>query len=142
MTEGDIAETSLVHKAVFSRQQLSSEWIRCNFDCYPRVQYYLAKNSSLEIVGYIQWTQKSGFRKGVVLELEQMAVIPKYQGQGIGCQLIYESLPLVQTQLDSRGASIKHVLVTTRSDNQAQRLYKKVLNAEVESVISNLYSNV
>jgi ribosomal protein S18 acetylase RimI-like enzyme len=31
-------------------------------------------------------------------------------------------------------------LVSTRTDNQAQKLYRKVLGAEVEATIKNLYS--
>ena len=31
-------------------------------------------------------------------------------------------------------------MVTTRADNAAQRLYKRVLGAEVEATITNLYS--
>jgi len=136
----DIDAVALVHSTCFKRQQLSTEWIRCNHASYPRMQLYVARNVHRELVGYIQWTQKSGFRKEVVLELEQLAVYPEHQRQGIGHQLITESLPLVQRQLQSRGASVNHILVTTRADNDAQKLYKKALNAEVEASISNLYS--
>jgi len=48
---------------------------------------------------------------------------------------------MVHTQLQFRGASLKHILVTTRDDNQAQHLYKKALNADIEAVIGNLYSH-
>jgi len=48
------------------------------------VQLYVARNTEKELVGYIQWLQKSGFRQEVVLELEQIAVHPKYQEQGFG----------------------------------------------------------
>ena len=140
MVECDIAEVASIHEIAFPRQQLSAEWISCNHSCYPRMQLYVARNAQKDLVGYIQWSQKSGFRKEVVLELEQMAVHPKYQRQGIGYQLITKSLPLVQSQLKSRKASIKHVIVTTRADNHAQRLYKKALNAKVEASIPSLYS--
>ncbi|WP_338049718.1 GNAT family N-acetyltransferase [Psychromonas antarctica] len=93
-----------------------------------------------EITGYIIWLQKSGFRPAAVLELEQLAVSPNFQGQGIGRKLINESLPLVKKQLLLHGSTVKHIWVTTRADNFAQALYKKTLGAEIETTIKNLYS--
>ena len=54
--------------------------------------------------------------------------------------LISESLKMIKEELSQRDATIKHVLVSTRTDNEAQKLYKKVLNAQPEVVISNLFS--
>jgi len=141
MNDCDVDAAAHVHATCFPRQQLSSDWMRCNKQCYPRIQLYVANNVQDKIVGYIQWIQKSGFRQQVVLELEQIAVLPEYQGQGIGHALITKSLLMVHTQLQFRGASLKHILVTTRDDNQAQHLYKKALNADIEAVIGNLYSH-
>ena len=136
----DLEKTAQVHKAAFVRQTLSKEWIESNSKAYPRVQYYVAENLENEIVGYIQWVQKSGFRQEVVLELEQLAVLPEYHGKGIGSRLIKESLPQINCQLASRGATIKHIIVTTRSDNHAQKIYQKTIGATKEATIRNLYS--
>jgi len=67
-------------------------------------------------------------------------VLSSYHGQGIGRSLIEETLPFVKYQLAKQGSALKHVTVTTRADNQAQKLYKDTLGAEVESTIGNLYS--
>jgi len=67
------------------------------------------------------------------LELEQIAVLPQHRGQGVGRALIQQSLPMAE-------AALKHVMVTTRADNQAQSLYRQTLGVEVEAVIRNLYS--
>ncbi|MDJ0722538.1 MAG: GNAT family N-acetyltransferase [Desulfobacterales bacterium] len=136
----DLTATSEVHKAAFIRQTRSYEWIECNSKAYPKSQIFVAENHKMEIIGYIHWCQKSGFRSEVVLELEQLAVHPRHKGKGIGTKLIKDSLPQVQRQLKSRNAVIKHIVVTTRSDNDAQKLYKKTLNAAVEATISSLYS--
>ena len=136
----DLASTSEVHKAAFLRQKMSYEWIECNSNAYPKSQIFVAENKDKEIVGYIHWCQKSGFRSEVVLELEQLAVHPTFRGKGIGTKLIEESLPQIQEQLKTRNAQIKHIIVTTRADNFAQKLYKKTLNVEVAATISNLYS--
>jgi ribosomal protein S18 acetylase RimI-like enzyme len=139
MIEADIDEMAEVHSKVFPRQSSSLEWIECNFKAFPRIQYFVVECDN-RVVGFIEWIQKSGFRKEAVLELEQMGVLPDYQGKGFGRLLIEKSLPFVKHQLASRGATIKHVVVTTRTDNAAQKLYASTLGAEVETTIANLYS--
>ena len=74
------------------------------------------------------------------MELEQIAVLPKLQRKGIGRKLILESLGIVQRYLEDRQSSLKHCIVTTRSDNSAQNLYRTTLGAEVEATLCNLYS--
>ncbi len=139
MRNDDLLAVAKVHKAAFPRQLLSASWIKCNFNAYPRIRYFVAENQEI-VCGYIQWTEKSGFRKEVVLELEQIAVLPSHQNQGIGSALISESLKAVQEELKQRSASIKYILVSTRIDNEAQKLYKKTLNAQPEAVLSHLFS--
>ena len=139
MVEADLLATARVHEQVFSRQKHSLEWLQCSFNAAPRTLIFVAEEHN-EVVGYITWTQKSGFRPEAVVELEQLAVLPNHQGQGIGQALILDSLLLLKTQLRLSGSIIKHILVSTRSDNDAQKLYKKTLNAQVETTISDLYS--
>ena len=139
MTEADIAAAAAIHQAVFNRQLDSVAWVTCNFRAYPRILCFVAELNGT-LVGFIEWIQKSGFRKEVVLELEQLAVRPDYQRQGVGTSLIQESLGQVARMLKRRGACIKNIIVTTRTDNQAQRLYRKVLGAAPEAVIKDLYS--
>ena len=118
---------------------MSREWIECNYGAFPRMQYYVAEEGST-VLGFIHWTQRSGFRPQAVLELEQLAVHPERQGQGIGTALIRQSLGMVKEQLRARDAIVKHIVVTTRIDNQAQKLYRKTLGVEVEATIRDLYS--
>ena len=139
MTEADIGAAAAIHQAVFNRQLDSAAWVTCNFKAYPRILYFVAELNGA-VVGFIEWIQKSGFRKEVVLELEQLAVRPDAQGQGVGTALIQESLGQVALMLKRRGACIKNIVVTTRTDNHAQRLYRKALGAAPEAVIKDLYS--
>lgn len=101
---------------------------------------YVAENENNQIVGYIQWLQKSGFRQESVIELEQIAVSPSFQGKKIGTELIMRSLELARQYLLRQDSILKAVIVTTRSDNIAQRLYEKTLNAKVHACITDLYS--
>ncbi len=135
----DISAVAEVHKKVFPRQQYSQEWIECNFRAFPRTQMFVAEGDNA-IVGYVQWIQKSGFRPEVVLELEQIAVEPSHQGHGVGSMLIINSLSTVKQQLAAWNQKLKHLIVTTRVDNAAQRLYRKTLSAETEAIIKNLFS--
>ncbi len=118
----------------------SKEWITCNFNAYPRIMIYVAVNEKNKIVGYIQLLQKSGFRKETVIELEQIAVLPAFQGKKIGTELINRSLESVKKYLKSQNSILKAVMVTTRSDNHVQHLYEKTLGAITSATIQNLYS--
>jgi ribosomal protein S18 acetylase RimI-like enzyme len=128
-----------VHRAAFKRQWLSFEWLECDFNAFPRFLCFIAQNDN-EILGYITWSHKSGLRPEAVLELEQLAVLPKYQGKGIDRKLIEGPLPLVKIQLAKQNAILKHVIVSSPIDNHAQALYQSTLGAEVEATIENLYS--
>ncbi len=140
MRESDLPGASLVHEATFSRQDSSLKWLECNLNAYPRFLCFVAEESNI-IKGFIIWSQKSGFRKEAIVELEQVAVLPKYQSKGIGSQLIKETLLCVKSELKTNKSKLKHVIVTTRADNHAQKLYKKILGAEVEATIKDLYSS-
>jgi hypothetical protein len=79
MKKEDILDVSKIHAEAFPRQNHSLEWISSNFNAFPRIRNYLAETPH-EIIGYVQWIEKSGFRKEVILELEQIAVLPSSQG--------------------------------------------------------------
>jgi len=140
MTQSDLSAAADIHRLTFIRQKQSLQWLQCNFNAFPRFLCFVAEDKKC-IVGYIIWSQKSGFRPKAILELEQLAVSPNHRNKGIGRALITHSLPLIKTQLALNNATIKHILVTTRADNFAQSLYQSTLGAEIEATISNLYSS-
>ncbi|WP_070964347.1 GNAT family N-acetyltransferase [Vibrio sonorensis] len=135
----DLADVAEIHKVTFVRQGDSLKWLSCAYQAYPKSLMYIACEGT-EILGFVIWTQKSGFRKEAVLELELLAVKPESQGKGVAKQLISDSKRQVEKVLKDQGSTLKHILVTTRADNYAQQLYRSTLGAEVEFTIPNLYS--
>lgn len=139
MLDSDLEAAAQVHQINFVRQRDSLKWLSCNLKAAPRFMSYVAEVDGL-VVAYIIWAQKSGFRPQAVVELEQLAVLPDWQGQGIATGLIKQSLQMLKQHLADNSSQLKHIMVTTRADNAAQRLYQRTLNAQVEVTISNLYS--
>jgi hypothetical protein len=66
MEPDDVSAAAAVHREAFVRQCRSLEWIGCNLSAFPRMLCYVAVSDGV-VVGYIIWTQKSGFRPEVVL---------------------------------------------------------------------------
>jgi ribosomal protein S18 acetylase RimI-like enzyme len=92
-----------------------------------------------ELLGFILCCEKSGFRAQVVLEPERIAVAPQHRNHGIGKALIRRSLSAVLNELAARSAMPK-VLISTRTDNAAQRLCREAPGAEVVATVSSLHS--
>lgn len=115
----------------------AKQWATCNFSAFPRYQYFVAELEK-EIVGYILWSEKGGFRQEAVFELDQIAVAEKHRGRGIGTALILKSLIELKKYLKKRKSKLKMVIVSVRKENPAaQTLYKKTLNARVECIIKD-----
>lgn len=139
MTVQDLPRAATIHAAAFPRQEGSAAWLSCTLQAFPRTLCFVIEQEK-DVIGYIVWAQKSGFRREVVLELEQIAIAPAQQNLGFGQHLIAGSLSRVRGYLSTAGSSLKHILVSTRADNHAQKIYRKVLGAEVEATLSNLFS--
>jgi len=115
----------------------AKKWISCNFGAFPRAQYFVAKEKG-QVLGYILWIEKGGFRKESVWELEQVAVSPSCQGRGIGAKLILDSLETIKKNLKKRGSALKLVEVTTGL-HQAPHLYQKTLGAKKEATVKDFF---
>ena len=139
LTKADLDAAAIVHAEAFSTQKRSKEWLACALASYPRSLCYVLEQAD-EVCAYIIWTQKSGFRAEVILDLEQLAVLPRCHNQGLGQTLIKASLEQVKAKIAERGAIVKHILVSTGASNHAQKLYRKVLGVEIEATLSGLYS--
>ncbi len=141
MKAGEIGEVSKIASQCFSGMKDIKKarlWISCNFKAFPRARYFVAKDGA-KVIGYILWLEKGGFRKEAVLELEQIAVGPQWQGQGVATLMIKDSLAIIKKELKKQGRQLKLVEATTGADNKAQELYKKTLGARPVCVIKNLF---
>lgn len=135
----DAESIAAIHREAFPRQGESEAWVKATLAAAPRMLAFVLELGGT-VVGYIFWAQKSGIRPAAVVELDQVAVVTKLRRTGLGEMLIRESLALVVRELSRTGQSIKTILVSTRADNEAQRLYARVLGAKVVSTIDGLYS--
>lgn len=135
----DTPAVASIHADAFPRQRDSATWVAATLAAAPRFLAYVLEQHG-EVAGYAFWAQKSGIRPAAVLELEQIAVHSKWRGAGLGERLIQDSLALAAAQLASNGQTIQSLLVSTRADNQAQRLYARILGAKIAAEIENLYS--
>ncbi|MCL4744451.1 MAG: GNAT family N-acetyltransferase [Burkholderiaceae bacterium] len=135
----DTGQMAEIHRRAFPRQRDSVHWVTATLAAAPRFLVYVVVHDG-ELAGYIFWGQKSGIRPEAVIELDQIAVVPGLRRHGLGERLIRESLSLVGAELAATGQSIRSILVSTRADNEAQRVYSKVLGARVVAVVEDLYS--
>lgn len=140
MLDTDISAAARIHELAFPRQTFSKEWMECAHRSFPMSQCFVAEQDG-ELVGFVMWTEKSGFRKEAFVELVQGGVDPSRQGTGICSTLVSESLHLVAEKIAERGAVLKNVIVNTRADNEfALRICKNVLGAQPVAVVSGIFT--
>lgn len=141
LSKEDLQKVAEIGKESFSglkEKEHAKTWIECNLNAFPRTQYFVAKENN-EILGYILWIEKGGFRNESVWELEQIAVKEIHRGKGIASKLIKESLNHIHKYLEERGSRLKLIEVTTSTENQAQEIYRRHLNAKIEAVITKMF---
>lgn len=141
MREGDINQVVKIYLQCFKGMRefkTARKWITLRHNSFPASQYFVGTLGK-KIVGYIQWVELGGFRKNAVIELEQIAVSPDYQGRGIGEKIVRESLKQVSFYLRRRRSTIKLIKVTTGTTNRAQKFYKNILKAKQVAVIPDFF---
>lgn len=141
MREKDINQVVNIYLKCFKGMHKPAEarkWIKLRHNSYPVSQFFVG-TLGRKIVGYILWFELGGLRKDAVLELEQIAVAPDYQGRSFGRTIIKESLKAISSYLKKRGSALKLVKVTTGTTNEAQKLYKDVLHAEPVAIIPDFF---
>jgi hypothetical protein len=74
------------------------------------------------------------------LSLSKLRFKKQKQHQGIATKPDSSSLADVKNHLRDNLSVLKSILISTRSDNHAQVLYKKTLGAQVIATIKDLYS--
>ncbi len=94
--ENDLDYIANINSSVFlgDRNDVVSarKWAECQMRSFPLYHYFMGV-SNVNIIGYIGWQLHGGFlRPEPVIELEQIGIIPAYQGQKFAGELIRESL--------------------------------------------------
>ena len=127
--EADIQPISQVYKSCFPRESNHELWIRASFSAYPKSVYYVVADDD-ELLGYVLWSVKNGFRRKTIVELEQVGVHPDASGQGLGRRLIKDSIKRFESHLRSLGHNVAAVLITTSRGNFAEHLYCSTLGVK------------
>jgi len=123
----EIDSISEIYRKCFPNEQSHMVWIEASYNSYPRGVYYVSECEGV-ISGYILWCVKNGFRKATIVELEQVGVSPEFGGKGVGRELIEKSFELFKEHVLNLGHNVGAVMVTTSEGNQAEKLYKSILN--------------
>jgi ribosomal protein S18 acetylase RimI-like enzyme len=142
MTSEDLHTVAKIHNEAFPNDcealNQSYEWIHSKYLGGAINRYYVVTIKE-EIVGYILWAEVGGFRKNCILELEQIAVVKDWHNKDAGTQLIDESLSQVTSLLGAQNRYLKLVEVTTGTNNRAQELYKRTLDAKAKYIKKDFF---
>lgn len=106
-------------------------WIEKNWNS----PYFVITSNKLNVIGYILWVVKGGYKDRIACELERTAIDENYRPKGFGSYLTKVSLIKFQDSLRLKFAlpqlKIGVVHLTTGCNNhQAQLFYRKILQVE------------
>ena len=132
--KADLVRIAEIYAACFPREESHFEWIDAIYHSYPKGVYYVLEVNN-EVIGYILWCFKNGFRKKSIIELEQVGVHPDFSGKGFGRVLIKDSFDEFKALVKEQGFVVGALLVTTSEGNYAESLYKSILGVETASKI-------
>lgn len=141
MREAETGRVARIYLKCFrgmKEYKTAKKWITLRHRSHPVSQYFVAVMNG-KVVGYMEWIEHGGFRKNSVIELEQIAIDPKYQGMKIGEALVKESLAQVVAGIRKRGSGLKLVMVKTSARHGAGKFYGKVLRAKQVAVIPDFF---
>jgi ribosomal protein S18 acetylase RimI-like enzyme len=138
-TKHDIDCISQIYLKCFPNECNHLLWITSSFNSFPRGVYYVIEQQG-SIRGYILWCVKNGFRDATIIELEQVAVDPKYSGAGLGRKLITDSFERFKQHVDDTGHKVGAVMVTTTEGNYAENLYISTLKVSRVAILSGYAS--
>jgi len=138
MNAADLNITTQIHAQVFPARSDGRQPLAASLSAGAEVMPFVLQLRG-QVEGYVIW-RRINEDGGAVLQLEQIAIHPDYQHQGLGAQLIRQSLAQVRAQLERQQSVLRHIVVTTQADRRAQRFYRRVLGAKVEATLSKLYA--
>lgn len=134
-TLNDIDKIADIYQACFPNERSHRLWVSASFQSFPRGVYYVIQQNS-QILGYILWCIKNGFRDKTIIELEQIGIHPNHAGKGLGRSLIDGSLPLFTQHLEKLGHELGAIIVTTSEGNFAQKLYESSLGVKPAATLA------
>ncbi|MFT7559621.1 MAG: GNAT superfamily N-acetyltransferase [Flavobacteriales bacterium] len=130
----DINGITTVYELCFPNEESHGSWVEASMNSYPRGIYYVIESND-DVVGYVLWCVKNGFRSSTIIELEQVAIAPDFHGKGYGRALIEKSFGLFKGHVLELGYKVGAVMVTTSEGNYAEDLYISALGVARSAVL-------
>ncbi len=99
---------------------------------------YIVADSDGKIVGIVTW-QMHGLPKHELCELDRIAVLPKFQGEGIAKELFSQLIKYADAEYKKSGFGLRKLYILTHARNKrAQSFYEK-MGCSKEAVLKNHY---
>ena len=94
--ERDLESIARINAEVFlgdrDRPESAREWVECLWRAFPLYQYLVVESGG-ELAGYAGWQLHGGFHRAEpVIELDQIGIDSKFQGQRLAPQLTHYSM--------------------------------------------------
>lgn len=103
-------------------------------------QYIVAEEDN-SIVGLVTWLTH-GLPKHGLVELDRIAVLPKYRGNGISRDLFEELINDTKNYFAHNNSHLRKLFLMTHADNiRAQTFYKKMGMIHETTIPSHFYAN-
>lgn len=140
-TKKDLASITKILKTCFPEDFANKDeaitWVKERFASKTFSKYHLAEEEG-KVIGYTYHFMLGG--TSGVLQLEQIAVDPKYRKKGVGTQLILESEKFWQKYFQKKFHKplLKIILTTSEINDKAHNLYAKC-GFKYEATIKNLF---
>ena len=100
--------------------------------------HFIVADDDGRIAGITTW-QVHGLPKHGLCELDRIAVLPEYQGKGIGKSLFKTLLKAANEAYKKQGQKLRKLYLMAHADNKAAQLFYRKLGLKHEATLKSHY---
>ena len=100
--------------------------------------HFIIADDNGRIAGITTW-QMHGLSKHGLCELDRIAVLPDYQGKGIGKSLFKTLLKAANDEYQKHGQKLRKLYLMTHAGNKAAQLFYRKLGLKHEATLKGHY---